>query len=148
ASAPTARLDSAFTVEHLAKVRDALLAAVEQARQVHARVAAAQIAQPTAAEPTPADTLLSPPQRVMVQSENDRLAMIPYRTAAVEPTPIAETAPAADAAPTDSPRPTTTPQAELRHRPAALIAQLEALSVGPGAQWAERVLAPIEELSR
>lgn len=119
-----------FTKQSLVKVRDALTAMVEQARQAHAARTA-----PTAVA---GSGTISSPMRVLVDGPDDRLAMIPHSDF---PTPTL--APAAEPNPA-SPVATTA----LRHRPTALIEQLEVLTVGsPAAPWAQHVLARIEQLT-
>jgi hypothetical protein len=148
--APTPSLPTAFTVESLAKVRQAIMAAVEQAREAHAQATSQQAITATPIAASSSVTFSSPPQ-VKVESEHDRLAMIPYRTAsaapevAPQPTPASQAAAPVTAEPS---RPVITPQAPLRHRPTALMAQLEALSGRAGEAWAEQVLASLDELTR
>jgi hypothetical protein len=159
APAPKATLPPAFTAESLAKVRGALMSVVEKAREAHAKIASMPPAQPTILAP-----VLASPLRVMVQSEADRLAMIPPKemplpevAAAPEPAAQAEVTPSpAEQAPVEATdqtadaatqEPAVAEGAVLRHRPEALVAQLEALKSGPGSEWAEQVLAPLGELT-
>lgn len=132
AAAPAIATRSAFSVESLVKVRDALSQAIEHVRQAEAHAAAA--GNVAASQPAP--------PRVIVHNENDRLAMIPPRVATSgEP----ELAPVA--APTPESALATT-RAALRHRPTALIEQLDNLTmVLPAAPWAHDVLARVEALS-
>jgi hypothetical protein len=159
--APKATLPPAITAESLAKVRAALLSVVEKAREARARLASVPAAQPTLSGP-----VLSSPRRVIVESETDRLAMIPPKAMplespatsppaaqlAAEPTPAeptpAEPTPAEPAPASTTPvEPVIAADAALEHRPEALIEQLEALRGGPASDWAERVLASIGELT-
>ncbi len=130
-----------FSEQSLVKVRDAILTMVEQARQ-----AQAQQAQAAAAPPAEANSLIiSSPMRVMVDSENDRLAMIPPSEMRI----AGESSLMAQANPTQ-PRVAVAPASKpaLEHRPTALIAQLEQLSVGsPASPWAQHVLARLEQLT-
>ena len=64
---------SIFTKESLAKVRDAIVAVVEQARQAQAAQAEAAVT----AQPAESSLTFTSPMRVVVESESDRLAMIP-----------------------------------------------------------------------
>jgi hypothetical protein len=133
-----------FTVESLAKVRDALAAMAERARQLQAAATAQR-----AVRTTP---------HVMVDSADDRLAMIPPRQFG-EPQPELaapiEAAPAPEQAADEHSLKAAETQPELaavepllRHRPTALIAQLEELAAGPsGSHWAEEVLGRVERLS-
>jgi len=131
-----------FTVESLTKVRDALAAIAERARQLQATATA-----PRAVQTTP---------RVMVDSADDRLAMIPPRPFG-EPQPeLAAPIEAAPAQPADEDsdesaeaQPTLAAiEPLLRHRPTALFAQLEELAAGPsGSHWAEVVLSRVKRLS-
>ena len=122
--APAAPAHPPLSVEKLLQARDALLALVEQARQL----------EPPAARP-------ANPLRVTVQNEHDRLAMVPDLAEPSQPLPAAipELAP-----PVESYGPA------LRHRPAALIAELETLeSSGPpqASQWSREVLDRLETLT-
>ena len=133
---------SIFTKESLTKVRDAILAAVEQARQAQA---AQSPATPVVEEPAMNSLTFTSPMRVVVESENDRLAMIPPHEMRIAGAPglTAEANPARPEAPL---APLAKPA--LRHRPTALIEQLEALSAGsPASPWAQHVLARIEQLT-
>ncbi len=163
APAPKATLPRAFTAESMAKVRDALMSVVAKARQARAQLAQATPAQvqtkeAPAAQPGIAGPIIRSPQRVMVESESDRLAMIPpstlplaERAASPAPEPAAAPAESQPVVATDQtaepPTPAVAGEPALEHRPEALIAQLEALKTGAGAGWAERVLAPINELT-
>jgi hypothetical protein len=130
---------SIFTKQSLTKVRDAILAMVEQARQAQVQ------AKPAVEQPTDSSLTFTSPMRVVVESEHDRLAMIPphqMRIAGVpeltaEPNPARPMAPLAPLA-----------KPALQHRPTALIAQLEALTAGsPASPWAQHVLARVEQLT-
>ena len=141
-SAAPAAAPSLFTKESLTKVRDAILAAVEQARQAQASQAAAAAA--PVEQPASSTLTLSSPMRVVVDSENDRLAMIPPREMRIAEAPLTATPnPMRPAAPlVEAGKPA------LAHRPVALIAQLEALSSGSTASpWAQHVLARVDQLT-
>ncbi|MBA4107756.1 MAG: hypothetical protein C0485_18640 [Pirellula sp.] len=132
---------SIFTKQSLTKVRDAILVMVEQARQAQA----AQTEAAAAAQPAYSSLTFTSPMRVVVESEHDRLAMIPPKDMRIAGVPelTAEPNPARPAAPL---APLAKPA--LQHRPTALIAQLEALTAGsPASPWAQHVLARIEQLT-
>lgn len=150
APAPPAR--GPLTVETVVRMRDALLSWMEEARQQQAAaMAAAAAARPAL-------------PRVMVESENDRLAMVPeladptpapmpapFETAALEPMPVFVPEPALSPAPelaeAPTPAPLSTPAA-LVHRPTTLMDQLLALEADtPAGQWAADVLTRIEPLN-
>lgn len=131
-----------FSEQSLVKVRDAILAMVDQARQAQAQQAQAAPAPAPVAEAN--SLIISSPMRVVVESENDRLAMIPPSEMR-----IAESSLMAQANPIQ-PREAMAPVSKpaLEHRPTALIAQLEQLSVGsPASPWAQHVLARLEQLT-
>ncbi|MBA3480382.1 MAG: hypothetical protein H0T51_01075, partial [Pirellulales bacterium] len=134
-AAPASTARSMFSVESLVKVRDALTQALEHARQAEAQAAPAS----AVAENSPTTP------RVVVQSENDRLAMIPPRVAmTAEPQLAPITAPT----PTPEPASASVTCPALRHRPTALIDQLNALAMGtPASPWANEVLLRVESLS-
>ena len=140
-NAAPAPAPSIFTKESLTKVRDAIVAAVEQARQ--AQVAQAEAV--AASQPAESSLTFTSPMRVVVESESDRLAMIPPHEMRLAGAPglTAEANPARPQAPL---APLAKPA--LRHRPTALVEQLEALSAGsPASPWAQHVLARIEQLT-
>jgi hypothetical protein len=121
---PLARVG--ISVESLVKVRDVLTSALLQLQQV-------ELATQPQHPPVP---------RVLVESENDRLAM-------VLPHPM-QTAPELAPAQTPTPnRPATSGnQALLRIRPTALIEQLQALTPdSPASFWAVEVIDGVEALS-
>lgn len=126
--APPPAAPSMFSVASLAKVREAItqaMEAVEQTRQAEASALA------TAAAPRL--------PRVVVQSETDRLAMIPPRST---PLPM-QSLPVADVA-----VPPAAARSALRCRPAALVAQLEDLANNsPASPWAREVLSRIDALT-
>lgn len=142
--APTTPSRPPLTVETVIRVRDALLSWFEEARAAQAAAAAAA--------PAPRPAL----PRVMVESSDDRLAMVPeladptpapmpapFETAALEPTPTLAPEPEFAAGPDLAPMP-----AALVHRPTNLIDQLNSLQPGtPGAAWAADVLARLEPLT-
>lgn len=139
--APEAPSRPAFAIETLVRARDALVTLMEEAkRRTH------ELAEAAAAITRPPIVAASP-MRVIVQSEDDRLAMIPDLAEApaapllVEPlTPVAP-------APAPHPDPPPAPPA-LLHRPTALIRDLEALTpTTPAAAWADRVLASLDQLT-
>lgn len=135
-----------FNKQSLVKVRDAILAMVEQARHAQAVQPPAMPAGERPIEPSVETSLtFTSPMRVVVESEHDRLAMIPPKEMRIAGGPDVF----ADANP---PRPTEplAPLAKpaLQHRPTALIDQLEALAAGsPASPWAQHVLARIEQLT-
>lgn len=160
--APKADAQPVVYVESLIKVRDALAAIVEEAKQRQAAIegaranevdiSASQVWEPAAANPL----------RVRVESSDERLAMLPPPPSAPEPTPLVAalptridptTAPQPDPslaqAPVAMEPPMVDPPSEpvLRHRPEALITQLEALTnVIPASDWAQQVLIRIDSL--
>jgi hypothetical protein len=145
-NAAPAPAPSIFTKESLTKVRNAILAVVEQARQAQAEYATPtrQEAQPPASVDLSGSSLsLASPMRVVVESDGDRLAMIPPREIH-----IAEAAPPAASGQAPTAALPAIAKRALEHRPTALIEQLEALTaVEPAAPWAHHVLARVEHLS-
>jgi hypothetical protein len=153
-AAPATPTRPAIAIESLVRVRDGLMTLLGEAQRRAQQIAASQAA-PSTAAPGPAS-----PMRVVVESENDRLAMIPEFAAsdpriAIAPTP--GSGPSPDLAPAPVPELTaeplnsrgpTPPPAALRHPPIALIRELEAIpSDAPGASWAAAVLARLEQLA-
>jgi hypothetical protein len=140
--APDAPTRPAVSVETLVRARDAVVAWVHKAR-----------AMAPAAPPQPA------PMRVVVESENDRLAMVPdLADPAPLPSPVAVAAVPTELEPDLAPSPADAPGQEsdlasdlvtpaLKHRPTALLAQLEALVPNSaGAAWAHEVLMRLEPM--
>ncbi len=124
--APTAPTRPPLSVESLIRVRDALLSWVKEVQQIQ-----------TAARPAL--------PRVVVESESDRLAMIPD-LADPMPAPFDSPAPGLSPAPTLA-APHESAAATHVHRPTALIEQLQALQPGTaGGAWAAEVLAQMSPL--
>jgi hypothetical protein len=151
----------AITVEAIQRAREALSLLVDQAqRRSEELAAAARTAMASAASanraPRPSVDLAPLPPRVVVGSEHDRLAMVPTLA---DPGPEPELAVPQSAAPLAAvipqPGPRLAPHLSappappaLRHRPTALIRDLEALTpTTPAAGWADQVLAILDELS-
>jgi hypothetical protein len=129
--APAAPPRPAISLDSLVRVRDALVTFVSQAREQQLAAAAAATAAP---------------MRVMVESENDRLAMVPEladpgrdRPAPPAASRVARTPPAAE--------PALAPAA-LLHAPTALVRDLRALPAGTSAaQWSAVVLTHLDRLT-
>ncbi len=127
APAPVAPERSAASLESLVRVRDALVSLMEQARE----------RQHAAAAEAPA------PQRVVVHSENDRLAMVPEVGGPAAP-------PAPQRATTAPPASSETVPAlpALRQPPTALLRDFAALkSSTPAATWADAVESRLDQLA-
>ncbi len=156
--APPAPSQRAISVESLVRARDALRTLLGDAQSRIERAVEESAARRKAARPQPQ------PLRIVVESESDRLAMIPPLTpprVAVEPEPAPlppriaiaplpdmmvepELAPAPQIARLPAPPPV--PPA-LRHQPVALLRDLEALTEYPSAgPWANMVRATIDQL--
>ena len=144
APAPAAPARPAISRETLVRMRDGLMSLLTDAqRRAHEMSAARSASTPAA----------SSPLRVMVESENDRLAMVPDLAgpSEVAPEPRLALAPNPHAGPVPdvahAPEPAEAPPA-LRRRPVALIHSLEALKQTPAAAaWADVVLEHVSELA-
>jgi hypothetical protein len=140
--APDAPTRPAVSVETLVRARDAVLVWMQKVREMA-----------PAAPPQPV------PMRVVVESETDRLAMIPdLAEPSPLPSPVAIAAVPSELEPDLAPTPAEAPELApdpqsapippaLKHRPTALLAQLESLVPhSAGAGWAHEVLVRLEPM--
>jgi hypothetical protein len=128
--APAAPSRPAISLESLIHVRDALVSFVSKAREQQQAAAAAAAAHP---------------MRVVVENENDRLAMVPELADPLRDRPAP---PAARAAMTRPPQEPSMAPAALRHPPTALVRDLKALPIETSAaQWAAAVLARLDRIT-
>jgi hypothetical protein len=156
--APPAPSQPAISVESLVRARDTLLSLLGDAQLRIERAVQETAARRAAERPRPQ------PLRIVVESENDRLAMVPDMTPpqlspdpmpapigpriAIAPTPEMMVEPELAPAPQVArlPDPPQAPPA-LRHRPVALLRDLDALATFPSAgPWANAVRATIDQL--
>jgi hypothetical protein len=138
--APAVPVRPAMAIEALTRARDTLVAIVSEAQKQTREFAHA------AANMARSPAMPSSSMRVIVQSEDDRLAMVPDLA---DPTPApALAAPQLAMVPDPVPRIQPPPAPALRHRPTALIRELESLSpMTRAAVWADRVQGILDQLT-